>query len=88
MITDDSDYSLAAAIRTEDHRQAIALAEHIDADTIYLSNTFNACALFPVGGFKQSGYGRENGWPGMMGYLQTESIWLSTAGNTPRPFGS
>jgi acyl-CoA reductase-like NAD-dependent aldehyde dehydrogenase len=88
MIADDSEYGLAAGIWTEDHGPAIALAEPIDAGTVYLNNYCNTCAHSPVGGFKKSCPGRENGWPGMMEFLQTKNIWLNSARKTPRPFGS
>jgi aldehyde dehydrogenase (NAD+) len=86
MIADDSEYGLTAGIWTEDHRPAIALAESIDAGAVYLNNHFNACTHSTVGGFWKSGPGRENGWPGMIAFLQTKYIWLSTARKIPWPF--
>ena len=54
------------------------IADNIEAGTIYINNYFNAAAQSPVGGYKQSGYGRENGWEGMRCFMQTKSVWLST----------
>ena len=79
-------FGLAAGIWTEDYRRALSLAERIEAGTVYVNNYFNACTQSPVGGYKQSGYGRENGWAGMMDYLQTKSIWLSTKSGVDNPF--
>ena len=88
MIADDSEYGLAAGIWTEDHGPAIALTEPIDAGTAYLNNYCNTCTHSPIEGLKKSCPGRENGWPGMMGILQTKNIWLNTARKISRPFGS
>ena len=47
---------------------------------------FDACTQSSVGGYNQSGYGRENGWDGMRDFLQNKSVWLSTAHEIPAPF--
>lgn len=39
-----------------------------------------------VGGFNQSGYGRENGFEGMRCFMQTKSVWLATNPAQPDPF--
>ena len=58
-------------------------ADRLEAGTEYLNNCFNACTHSLVGGFIQSDYGRE----GMLDYVQTKSVWLSTVRNIPSPFG-
>ena len=85
-IANDSIYGLAAGIWTKDTNKAIRLADKIEAGTVYINNYFNASTQSPVGGFKQSGYGRENGWEGMQSYMQTESTWLATNPYQPNPF--
>jgi aldehyde dehydrogenase (NAD+) len=85
-IANDSNFGLAAGIWTEDHRRALNLANRLEAGTVYLNNYFDACTQSPVGGYKQSGYGRENGWEGMRDFLQTKSVWLSTASEIAAPF--
>ena len=85
-IANDTIYGLAAGIWTADVNKAIRIAEKIEAGTVYINNYFNASTQSPVGGFKQSGYGRENGWEGMQSYMQTKSTWLATNPNQPDPF--
>ncbi|MDH3218101.1 MAG: aldehyde dehydrogenase [Gammaproteobacteria bacterium] len=85
-IANDTDFGLAAGIWTEDHRRALNLANRLEAGTVYLNNYFDACTQSPVGGYKQSGYGRENGWEGMRDFVQTKSVWLSTARRIEAPF--
>ena len=62
------------------------MAWRIEAGTVYINNYFNATTQSPVGGFKQSGYGRENGIEMLRAFTQTKSVWLSTAGGIANPF--
>jgi aldehyde dehydrogenase (NAD+) len=82
----DTKYGLAAGIWSTDVGRAMRIADKIEAGTVYINNYFNAAAQSPVGGFKQSGYGRENGWEGMRCFMQTKSVWLSTAPVQLDPF--
>tara|TARA_Y100000996_G_scaffold249136_1_gene195943 strand:- start:137 stop:1189 length:1053 start_codon:yes stop_codon:yes gene_type:complete len=82
----DTIFGLAAGIWSKDITKAMKIADNIEAGTIYINNYFNAAAQSPVGGYKQSGYGRENGWEGMRCFMQTKSVWLSTNPNQPSPF--
>jgi acyl-CoA reductase-like NAD-dependent aldehyde dehydrogenase len=42
--------------------------------------------LSPFGGYKRSGIGRESGQEMIYEYLQTKSVWISTATEVPNPF--
>ena len=85
-IANDSKFGLAAGVWTRDSARGIRMAERIAAGTVYINNYFNATTQSPVGGYKQSGYGRENGIEGMKAFLQTKSVWLATEPNQPNPF--
>ena len=85
-IANDSIFGLAAGIWTRDTNRAIRIADRIQAGTVYINNYFNAATQSPVGGFKQSGYGRENGFEGMRCFMQTKSVWLATNPQQPDPF--
>ena len=82
----DTIYGLAAGIWTKDTIKGMRLANRIESGTVYINNYFNAATQSPVGGYKQSGYGRENGWEGMRCFMQTKSVWLSTKPSEPDPF--
>ena len=85
-IANDTIYGLAAGIWSRDVAHAMRIADRIEAGTIYINNYFNAAVQSPVGGYKQSGYGRENGFEGMRCFMQTKSVWLSTNPSQPDPF--
>jgi aldehyde dehydrogenase (NAD+) len=86
-LANETIYGLAAGIWTADATRAMRMAERLEAGTIYINNYFNATPQSPVGGYKQSGYGRENGMEGMRAFMQTKSVWLATTPNQPPVFG-
>jgi aldehyde dehydrogenase (NAD+) len=50
-------------------------------------NTYRAVSyLSPFGGYKRKGFGRESGQVMIKEYLQTKSVWISTAAEVPNPF--
>lgn len=85
-IANDIAFGLAAGIWTQSINRAIKVSNAIRAGTIWV-NTYRAVSfLSPFGGYKQSGLGRENGIEAIREYLQTKSVWISTAADVPNPF--
>ena len=73
----DTEFGLAASIWTTDLRSAHRLIPRIDAGTVWV-NTHNLIdAPIPFGGFKHSGFGRENGPENLAAYLETKSVWIN-----------
>ncbi len=85
-IGNDIVYGLAAGVWTQNMRRAFLMAEKLQAGTVWV-NTYRAVSyLSPFGGYKQSGLGRESGQEMIKEYLQTKSVWISTAKEVPNPF--
>ena len=85
-IANDVLYGLAAGVWTQNLKRATVMAKRLQAGTIWI-NTYRAVSMTsPFGGYKASGMGRENGLAGIEEYLQTKSVWVSTAEDTGNPF--
>ena len=85
-IGNDIVFGLAAGVWTQDIRRAVTMADRLQAGTVWV-NTYRAVSyMSPFGGYKRSGLGRENGQDAIREYLQTKSVWISTASEVPNPF--
>ena len=76
-IANDSDYGLAAGIWTKNINIAHNMAKKLRAGTIYVNNYEEGVdTTIPLGGYKQSGIGRDNSYHALDNYLQIKSTWL------------
>jgi acyl-CoA reductase-like NAD-dependent aldehyde dehydrogenase len=72
-------YGLAAAVWTRDVSKAHRIARAIKAGTVWV-NTYNLYdPALPFGGFKESGFGRDQGKDALEKYTQTKSVWVNLA---------
>ena len=69
-LANNTRYGLAASIWTENINLALDLSPKIRAGVIWVNatNLFDAAAGF--GGLRESGFGREGGWEGLLAYLK------------------
>ncbi len=85
-IANDTPYGLASGVWTQDIQRALIMSQRLQAGTVWV-NTYRAISYTtPFGGYKRSGLGRENGMEAVDAYLQTKSVWISTASEVPNPF--
>lgn len=85
-LANDSDYALAAGVWTNDIRLGHRMAKNLDVGTVWINTYRNVSYMAPFGGFKQSGYGKDNGLEALDGFLQTKTVWVELAGATRDPF--
>jgi (Z)-2-((N-methylformamido)methylene)-5-hydroxybutyrolactone dehydrogenase len=85
-LANDVRYGLGAGVWTSDIGRAFRMAECVQCGTVWI-NTYRAVSyMSPFGGYKDSGFGRENGIEAIHEYLQTKSVWVNTGAATANPF--
>lgn len=70
----DTEYGLAAGIFTQNLSRAHRVIHKIQAGICWVNAWGDSPAEMPVGGYKQSGIGRENGVETLKHYTQTKSV--------------
>jgi phenylacetaldehyde dehydrogenase len=73
----DTDYGLAASIWTQNLARGHRLAAQVQAGLVWINCHAVADPAIAFGGYKQSGWGRENGWEGMEQYMELKSVVAS-----------
>nr|WP_098108059.1 aldehyde dehydrogenase family protein [Novosphingobium sp. PC22D] len=70
----DSVYGLAASVWTESLSSGHRLSSRIRAGTVWINCHSMYDASLPIGGMKQSGYGRDSGREALDNYLETKTV--------------
>jgi len=81
----DTIYGLAAGVFTQDIQRAHRVVSQLEAGICWINAYGNSPAEMPVGGYKQSGTGRENGVATLQQYTQIKSIYVGM-GPVESPF--
>ena len=81
----DTDYGLAAGLFTRDFSRAHRVIAKLQAGICWINTWGASPAEMPVGGYKQSGVGRENGIETLAHYTQTKSVFVEL-GDVESPY--
>jgi acyl-CoA reductase-like NAD-dependent aldehyde dehydrogenase len=78
-LANSTKFGLAAGVWTRDLGTAHRMAATLDAGTVWV-NTYNRFdPASPIGGFRESGVGRELGESSLDLYTELKSVWINTA---------
>jgi aldehyde dehydrogenase (NAD+) len=69
-------------------QRAHRVASQIEAGTVWINTYRYIRWAIPYGGFKMSGYGRENGIEAVDAYLQTRATIVSYSGAYPDAYAN
>ncbi len=87
-IANDTSYGLTAGLWTSDVGRAHRVSGRIKAGMVWV-NTYRFIRWStPYGGFKGSGWGRENGIEALDAYLETRTTVISTTGRFPDAYAT
>ena len=78
----DTDYGLAAGVMTQDLSRAHRVIHQLQAGICWINTWGESPAEMPVGGYKQSGVGRENGLMTLQNHTRVKSIQVELGGYT------
>ena len=70
----DTEYGLAAGVVTADLARAHRIIHRLEAGICWINTWGESPAQMPVGGYKQSGIGRENGIASLAHYTRVKSV--------------
>ncbi|EIM81827.1 aldehyde dehydrogenase [Stereum hirsutum FP-91666 SS1] len=77
----DTVYGLAAAVFTQDVSRALDVAHRLRAGTVWINSASEVNAAIPLGGYKQSGNGRDLGEYALSHYTNVKAVHVNI-GNT------
>jgi aldehyde dehydrogenase (NAD+)/betaine-aldehyde dehydrogenase len=86
-IANDVRYGLMATVWTGDPARGHRLARRVKSGTFTINLPYGAFPGIPFGGYKQSGFGREQALETLQLYLETKAVLLSTGARPANPWG-
>lgn len=81
-LANDTQYGLAASVWTKDIDKALTVTRRVQAGRVWVNTTLAGGPELPIGGVKQSGWGREAGAMGVEEYTQVKSTHIEIGKRT------
>ncbi|MBC8120733.1 MAG: aldehyde dehydrogenase family protein, partial [Gemmatimonadaceae bacterium] len=75
-LANSNQYGLAAGVHTQNIVRAHRAAARLQAGSVWVNTYGQFDPSAPFGGYKMSGYGREQGREALEFYLQTKTVWV------------
>ena len=82
-IANDVAYGLVAGVWTTNVSRALRMSKALKVGTVWVNTYRTYSYMVPFGGMKRSGLGRESGIEAINEYLETKSVFISTADRPP-----
>ncbi len=82
-MANDTEYGLAASVWTKNIDKALTVTRRVQAGRFWVNTTLAGGPELPLGGFRQSGWGREAGMYGVEEYTQIKSVHIEIGKRTP-----
>ncbi len=75
----DTKYGLACGIFSRDMGRALRVSKAIRAGIVWINTYRMVSPIAEIGGFKDSGYGREGGLQAVYDYTRPKTVWINTS---------
>ncbi|KAF4847365.1 putative aldehyde dehydrogenase FUS7 [Colletotrichum siamense] len=72
----DSKLGLAASVWTQDLGHGAKVARRLEAGSVWINNHMDLGSSAPFGGHKESGFGVEGGLAGIIGYCNSQTLYV------------
>ena len=86
-VANDSVYGLSGGLWTRDLSRAHRIAQALETGTVWVNKYYNFVGNMPLGGYKQSGFGREFSDEVLAHYTLTKSVVIDLDGGYQGTFG-
>jgi len=83
-IANDSEYGLSAGVWSTDNERALAIARALESGTVWINDWHMVNAMYPFGGVKQSGIGRELGPDALDEYVEPKFVHFDMTNDRSR----
>ena len=79
-------YGLASGVWTSDLARGHRMTKRLQSGSVFVNTYRSMAPNMPVGGYKQSGIGRENGMDAVLDFTRVKSVWIETEPVLADPF--